>query len=409
MRTFFRGRLAPFFSVVCAATMVLNQAEAAAAGLAFTLTTQPVDMYQAPPPQDASPAVVAQPAAPYRDTAAPNDMISAQPQKPPQPSATSDGPATAPASPPVVESRQPPRPSPYRCKAGRDVQETLARCESTDTGENVGHKHGQENFLWGLLVAAVIGVLISATLHKTKFSSGTDMPTEQTLLEQGPQLPAIYPDGSLSVRGFARDGWPVVVDFEPQPGTITQLEVTTYRGRHKHTEKLVLDPDGSHGRQVVRVAMPMTGSASNPVPATYAVSSVPISTFDTDQPQAVGLAPLKIYGIGGGPHAVGSVAIEQLAFTQVSPGARFGYFSKSEFNRARAQVQQLQRASDGTFQIQPVIEFFGSNLSVGPHGGIWSGPEPSSSLRTFRLQVTAWYTNDDRSWVAALAPDLITQ
>lgn len=289
------------------------------------------------------------------------------------------------------------------------MQETIARCKSTDTNENVGDKHGHGNLLWMVLVGIVITAMIGAIIHKTSFSSNGDMPAEQALLEQGPQLPVIYPDGSLSVRAFTRDGWPIVIDFEPQPGTVTQLEVTTTRGHRKHTEKIVIDPDGSHGRQLVKVAMPNSGNARDPTPASYVVSSIPIATFDTDQPQAVGLAPVKIYGIGGGPHAVGSVAIEQLAFTQLTPGARFSYFAKSEFNRARAQVQQLQRSTDGTIQIQPVVDFFGSNLSIGPHGGIWSGPETAASARVFRLQVTAWYTSDDRSWVAALAPDLITQ
>jgi hypothetical protein len=413
MTGFFRGRLAVFLSIACAVAMTLNGAQSAAAGLVAvaqpdrtaTAVAQPVDMYPSPSRPSAATrhyprAAAAQPVRHHGDAVRPHDA------RPASPSSTSDGPPID-RSPPVVDSSQPP-PSPYRCTPGRDVQETIARCESTDTGEKVSHKHGHGNIFWTIAVAAVVAITIGAILHKTTFSSDGN---EQALLEQGPQLPVSYPDGSLSVRGFTRDGWPIVIDLQPQPGTITQLEVTTGSGHHRHTEKMVLDADGSHGRQLVKVAMPSTGSARNPTPATYVVSSIPIATFDSDRPQAVGLAPLKIYGIGGGPRAVGSVAIEQLAFNQTTPGARFSYFAKSEFNRARAQVQQLQRATDGTIQIQPVVDFFGSNLSIGQHGGTWSGPDPEAppAPRIFRLQVTAWFTSDDRSWVAALAPDLITQ
>jgi hypothetical protein len=407
--------------------MILNGAQSAAAGFAASLISQPVDMSPAPQgyitmhapaatvaqpvdmyparpdPAQVPPGAIAQPIDPHRGIPH-SGRRATQPQPP---SATSDGPYTD-QPPPVVDSSEVPQRSPYRCQAGRDVQDTISRCQRTDTHENVGHKHGN-NIFWAIAAAALVAFVIGATTRNTSFSTDENSVTEQTLLDQGPQLPVIYPDGSLSVRGFTRDGWPIVIDFQPQPGTVTQLEVTTGQGRHKHTEKMVLDPDGSHGRQIVRVAMPNTGSARNPVPAAYVVSSVPIAAFDTDHPQAAGLAPVKIYGIGGGPHAVGSVAIEQVAFTQTMPGARFSYFAKSEFNRARAQVQQLQRATDGTIQIQPVAEFFGSNLTVGPHGGVWPGAEASTQQRVFRLQVTAWFTNDDRSWVAALAPDLISQ
>lgn len=382
--------------------MVLNGAQAAPASVAAMLVGQPVDMYPAPSMASpvltqTPPAAVAQPANPNSD-AIPTDVTQPAPQNT-EPSGTYDGPPPDQPA-PVLESSQVPPVSPYHCTPGRDAQATVANC--------VGHKHGHNGF-WIVLVGLAIAVLIGVIINRTTFSSDNNVPADQALLEQGPQLPMSYPDGSLSIRAFTRDGWPIVVDFEPQPGTVTQLEVTTGSGHHRHSEKIVLDPDGSHGRQLMRVAMPDTGSATRPTPATYVVSSIPIATFDVEQPQAVGLAPLKIYGIGGGPHAVGSVAIEQLAFTPLQPGARFTYLAKSEFNRARAQVQQLQRAADGTIQIQPVVDFFGSNLSVGPHGGIWSGPETAAGPRVFRLQVTAWYTNDDRSWVAALAPDLITQ
>ena len=158
------------------------------------------------------------------------------------------------------------------------------------------------------------------------------------------------------------------------------------------------------------IEMP-AGGTPVATPATYLISSVPIAALDDDHPAAVRAAPLQVFGIGGGPRAVGSVAIEQLAFARASVGARFSYFAKSEFSQARAQVQQFRRAGDKT-EIVPIFDSRKSNLSVGRQTGDWPGTasgSPAPSRGGHRLQVTGWFTTDDRSWVAALAPDLVFQ
>lgn len=289
----------------------------------------------------------------------------------------------------------------YHCPRGSSIANTLTSCQGMHEKKN--------NDLWKIALAVAITILLALIIKRTAFSHGADGATEQTLLEEGPQLPVSYPEGSLSVQAFARDGWPIVIDFAPQPDTVTQLEVKIGKGRHPRTETFVLDPDGSGGRQLVKIDMPDTGRAATPTPATYVVTSVPIASADTDNPSMSVLAPLTIYGIGGGPRAVGSVAIEHLSFDRTTPGARFGYSAKSEFERARAQVQQL-RQDGGTVRIQPVFDDFESNLSVGRQNGSWDGRAGNApSQGVHRLQVTGWFTTDDRSWVAALAPNLVVQ
>ena len=256
---------------------------------------------------------------------------------------------------------------------------------------------------------AVADTLI-ALRNRTCYSSGEALPTARALLADGPELPTGSPDGSFSVRGFARDGWPIVVDFKPQPGTVTQMDVTVASGGRQLTRTIILDPDGSRGRQLLKVEAPATG-ARTPSPAIYVISSVPIAALNVEHPGVVAAAPLQVFGMGGGPRAVGSVAIEQLAFNRANVGARFRFVAKSEFSQVRAQVQRLARQGDRTV-IAPVFDSRQANLNVGRHGGDWPGTAAGTagpSRGPHRLQVTGWFTTDDRSWVAALAPDIVVQ
>jgi len=298
-----------------------------------------------------------------------------------------------------------PRPDPrrYRCRPGADAVDTITNCE--------GVEDRRDDDFWKFAVAAVVAIIIALLLKRTVFRSGDRPAAERTLIEDGPQLPVAFPEGTFAVQGFAQDGWPLVVDFEPQPGTVTELQLTVGTGGDARTRKLLLDPDGSRGRQLLALEIPDTGGAREPVPATYAITSLPIAAFDLDRPRTAEPAPLRIFGIGAGPRAVGSVAIERIAFTPAFPGARFGYVAKSEFTRARAQVQRLER-DDGTIRVQPVFDSVRSNLAVGPQIGAWPGTVAGTSDASrgpHRLQVTGWFTTDDRSWVAALAPDLVVQ
>src|SRR5262245_57560176 len=89
----------------------------------------------------------------------------------------------------------------YNCEPRRDAVETIANCQGVDEG------HGNGGGLWKIVVFFVIAAVIAAIASKTIFSSNDEALTDQKLLEEGPQLPVSYPDGTLAVQGFTRDGW----------------------------------------------------------------------------------------------------------------------------------------------------------------------------------------------------------
>jgi hypothetical protein len=111
----------------------------------------------------------------------------------------------------------------YQCARRASAVETIQGCDQ------IRHKHGSG--IWPILIGiAVLGVL-AYLLSRTRFPSKT--PSAQQLLDEGPQSPTSVPDGTFGVQGFASDGWPILVDFQPQPGTVTQLDVTVGSGHHK--------------------------------------------------------------------------------------------------------------------------------------------------------------------------------
>ncbi len=254
--------------------------------------------------------------------------------------------------------------------------------------------------------AAVVGALIATWFSSGKKPHASDEPDAEALLENGPELPTTYPVGTFTVRGFAQNGWPVVLDFKPEPRTRTTLDIV-YK---KKTVSMVVDTNGMEGRHLTRFDLPKDGPAKKAKAATYVLRSVYLDGPDaTDR-----MAPIEVYGIGGGPRAVGSVAIEKLSFqpgmVRAGAPARFDYSAKSPFNHTRAEVLKFVDAGD-RIQLERVMTTSTDNVGIGEHSGMWDGRDQqnrASSLGKHRFQVRAWFTSDDKSWVGAIAPELVT-
>lgn len=255
----------------------------------------------------------------------------------------------------------------------------------------------------GVGVAVALGALIFGR-HGGHRNSGEKLPDGHYLEKNGPQMPVTYPVGSFSMRGFTRDNWPIVVDFLPLKNTRTTLDVII---DSRKISTLIIDSNGLAGRHLEKLTMPANGWAKKPKAATYLVRSVYMDRNGNEG----GPAPVEVYGIGGGPRAVGSVAIEQLQFGG-RPGhpAQFAYHAKSPFNHVRTEVVRFD-SDDKAIHIARVMEGSEEDVIVGTHSGSWDGRDTASgiaSMGVHRFQVRAWFTSDDKSWVGAVAPSLLT-
>lgn len=141
------------------------------------------------------------------------------------------------------------------------------------------------------------------------------------LFADGPQLSQVNDSRTFALQGFVRNGWPVAVDFQPRPGTLTLLVVTPYRPTPSPSPvrrgleavrdlagpmRVVMDPTGRGGRQLF--ILPRVALASKPGPgggalgiATYSIESYRISAKGKP---SVKRSPVEIFGFGAGPDAV---------------------------------------------------------------------------------------------------------
>jgi hypothetical protein len=225
----------------------------------------------------------------------------------------------------------------------------------------------------------------------------------ERLFEDGPQFENAFSMACIPVRGFVRGGWPLVIDYQAEPGTLATLEIHV-EGR----EPVVLPLRGGSEHNLLKLQLPaQLGDKLSP--ALFLVRGV------KDQPGAPELGRINVFGLGAGPRAVGSVAIDQVDFTPgtVSLGkkqsARFSFYSRSDFNRVSAEVLRVVNR-DGDLQVQlarsiPLQGGVAAGTWVGrPEARTWDGTDArqQASLGQHLLQVRAWLSaQDGGDWVAA--------
>lgn len=219
------------------------------------------------------------------------------------------------------------------------------------------------------------------------------------LRAEGPGLPAEYSMGCLPVRGLVRGGWPMVADYSLARAATVRIEIHPESGAPAHVQRL----DGSPGRHLVRFDLP-AGLGEAAAPALVLVRGEDEAS-----------AGLRLFGLGAGPRAVGSVAIDQVDFgpptlrRSARETARYTFFARSDFNRLAAAVLRVQ-AGEGAVRLAKVREFaHAGGVARGTWFGrgapqSWDGTDERSqpSLGTHLLQVRAWASAaEDGDWVTA--------
>lgn len=255
-----------------------------------------------------------------------------------------------------------------------------------------------------LIITGLIGGAALCAAYCKKDTKKPDALREQ-LLRDGPQFPDQFALGTISAYGFVRNGWPIVLDYETAEGADTTLTVTV--GDRDWTVAL------PGGRQLVKIRYD-GGAADRSTPALFVLRSSTWRPNGTEVPQDI-----QVNGLGCGPRAVGSVAINSLSFQpsarQVGGDfARFGYAATSPFNRVGMEILRYRGERQGTktvITVTPVSIFQEKSRPPGAYGPrVWDGVDAASrraSSGLHRLRVRGWETDGDESWVAAISRDVV--
>ncbi|WP_141715273.1 hypothetical protein [Burkholderia ubonensis] len=264
--------------------------------------------------------------------------------------------------------------------------------------------HGSSVVPWLVIGAAILAAGAVALSKHAKATNALE--NDASLLENGPRLPDAFTVGTFAVQGYAQSGWPMVIDFQPKPNTCTWLEISVggkwYYGR-------IIDVDGQAGRRFIRLDLP--DGVPTATPAMYVIHSATPACPPGTPPQHIA-SPVEVYGIGAGPRAVGSVAINQLEFGPSSPHfpneqAAIAYHAGANFNRAKVEVLRFESLHPGQIDVKVVHVRPSDPVGLGKHAEMWDGTDLAGHLSRglHRLQVRAWFTgSDDKSWVGAISP-----
>jgi hypothetical protein len=290
--------------------------------------------------------------------------------------ATSDG--RNPSHP--ADTRQGTPPCGYR---GSNCPQPEPARHHDDTGRNIA---------LGVGLGALLGVTIAGVAHHS--SAGVK------LSDQGPQFPDMLHESTFHVTGFVRGGWPLVVDYEPSPGSYLVLTVAT----PEIPPFTTVLPTPQATRRLLILRLPSSFGDALRI-ANFGIESM-VSPGDQT------LRYLRIYGFGCGPRAVGSVAIDQLRFgpqiiSSDKPDTQLSFHSHTRFDRVRSEFMQIALVGD-CVEGQKVDDK-SINRHVNAEDSVqdtWNAKKARPGQIQFRVR--GWMTGDNGGdWVSAFSPELV--
>ena len=243
-----------------------------------------------------------------------------------------------------------------------------------------------------------------SSFHPECQGSGSKAP-EKILSEQGPQLPPQFNMSSVSVAAFVKGNWPVVVDYEVnQPGLY--LLLVSAEG----VAPLFYQLNGTQPGRRQQILNTPARFGTQPRPGSYTVYAL------SNQLGEANPIYLRVFGMGAGERAVGSVAIDQLHFTPASirpkdkQNALYGFHSHADFEKVTAEFALVGLAG-GTIvgrveDKQDLKEVVRRDTEIANKQ--WDPRKAKASPGQHLFQVRAWYTlKKGGDWVIAWSPQLV--
>jgi hypothetical protein len=224
------------------------------------------------------------------------------------------------------------------------------------------------------------------------------------LSRNGPEFSEVLQMSAFSVKGFVRGSWPLVIDYDSQPGTFVELTVALDdRSAPPYIELL---PVTSTARRILLLNTPPE-FGSDPKIARFSVRA----TVSQTNPQ---LAYFRVYGFGCGPRAVGSVAIDRLTFSpplisKANPKATIGFHARTYFDKVNAEFIQIEMAQ-GCIQGK-VVDDMRVKDTIRKEETVtddWNAKKARQGQIQFRVR--GWMDlKNGGDWVSAFSPDFVVK
>ena len=261
-------------------------------------------------------------------------------------------------------------------------------------------KSSKNDLLLALFIAAAIiaAILLADELTGKKWASPADLDAN------GPRFPDAQALGRFQVQGYAAPGWPFAVDFEALPETATWLQVH-YEEGPKRDRQVDIPLPYRPGRHTEVVRLP-AGNRGLGV-ARYTLHSAFIREGEKHVYQ-----PLKVYGIGAGPKAVGSLYLFVKGFgpTPANDPNKVGYTIEARRPFSRSLVEVLKLPKPGKKKLTRLASSEVPFLAGAANRHSWATlpfqSRPGAGV--YQMQARAWGTADGgKDWTGAQATNYV--
>jgi hypothetical protein len=224
--------------------------------------------------------------------------------------------------------------------------------------------------------------------------------------KEGPQFPDAYNMSDFSIEAYAKGNWPMVIDFELEQRSVVLVTIIM-----EGVEPFYYYLNGNAlARHQEKLTIPERfGNTAKP--ATYSIRGLS-ANFGEAKP-----VYLRLFGIGAGPKAVGSLKIDELRFQpgkirpQQKEKASFSFHSHEDFTKAEAEFWQVGRIANGPIiprrvDVERIRNIVRRDERV---SSSWQGKANGKPVTgQFQLQVCAWVEGKDGGdWATALSPELV--
>jgi hypothetical protein len=219
------------------------------------------------------------------------------------------------------------------------------------------------------------------------------------LSSDGPSLPKVIDMNGFTVQGLVGPGWPVVVDFAVGGPGAAHLDIITKKRIYEVT---IPNEQNRRGYAILRLPPDFVNKPETAIFQVQAIAPVG-SAKNTAVPR------MRVFGLGAGEKAVGSVAIDQLQFQPGSihtkESATYSFHAHSSFNGVRAEFV-LTELRNGHVVVEKDQE-----AKLPPV------PQDESPRQTWvakgktgehMLEIRAWRgLENGGDWVVAWSPDIV--